>query len=1123
MLRGLIHHRRSHLTVALATAVVTAVLSGALLMGDSVRGSLRDLAVNRLGRIDLALESPRFFRQGLVDDLVGAASFSGDFTAAAGAIRLAGSAAHGESGRRAARIFVHGVDDAFLDVAAADFTVPQRVPGRLPEAVINQALATELGAAAGDDLVVSFPLFDAIPRDTLLGRRAPESVAGSLRLTVAHVVPDVGAGGFSLTPHQGAPQNIFVDRASLQRRLGHGGQINSLFLAGGDRQKSAPESLVKAAESLLRSVLRAADLDLHLRRNEGVVAVESGEFVLRPQVAAAVAAVAEADGLELRPVQTYLANALRLGEKSVPYSTIAAVGGGALRPPFKPLVLQDGSPATTPAPDEVLLGQWAAADLGAQVGDVLQVDYYVVGPREELSTETASFTVSGVLAPTGLAVDAGLTPDYPGIADAGNIADWDPPFPVNLSLVRDEDEAYWDTYRGAPKAFFAASTAARLWSSRYGHLTSMRLPSAHEDDAASLERALVGRLNLEPYGLRFEAVRANGLRAARGATDFSQLFLAFSFFLIAAAVMLVALLFGLGVQQRASEIGLLLALGFTPVQVRRRFLAESLPVALAGVLAGTGLGVGYAAGLMAALRSIWRPAIGSSELYLHISPLHLLLGALAALLVTMSAVAMTLRRLSRRPATSLLAGVVTQPVIPGRRRLGKVLAWGALGMALGLLALAVLTGQSSNPGLSFGTGAGLLISGLAFFSSWCRRARRPQAAGNLTLPGMAARNSSWNPGRSILSIALVACATFVIVTVAANRHDDGTAGGDLPAGTGGFRLLAESRVPLYQDLNREGDRFELGLNQRASALLSNGHVTSLRLRPGSDASCLNLYAPGTPRLLGVPDDLGPKSAFAFQKTIDDSINPWSLLRKPLEPGVIPALGDASSVQWILHLGLGQDLVMENDSGEEVRLRIVGLFSRSIFQSELLVSEANFLKHFPSHSGYGYFLIETPAEESDEMAAELESGLDQYGLDVVSTTRRLAQFQSVENTYLSTFQSLGGFGLLLGTLGLGIVLLRNVLERQGELATLRAFGYRRHRLGRLVLAETGFLLFSGVALGSLAALLAVTPRLLAGDLQLPWFGLGRTLGLVLLVGMISGLAAVRGVLRTPLLHVLKSER
>ena len=157
--------------------------------------------------------------------------------------------------------------------------------------------------------------------------------------------------------------------------------------------------------------------------------------------------------------------------------------------------------------------------------------------------------------------------------------------------------------------------------------------------------------------------------------------------------------------------------------------------------------------------------------------------------------------------------------------------------------------------------------------------------------------------------------------------------------------------------------------------------------------------------------------------------------------------------WILHKQLGDDIVLQNEMGGTVRLRLVGLLKTSIFQSELLISEENFLRHFPDQSGYGAFLVET--QQSVQLTALLESRLKDVGLDAVSTAQKLAHFQEVENTYLSTFQTLGGLGLLLGTLGLGIVLLRNVIERRGELAVLRAFGFRRAVLSRMLLAENGF--------------------------------------------------------------------
>jgi ABC-type antimicrobial peptide transport system permease subunit len=98
--------------------------------------------------------------------------------------------------------------------------------------------------------------------------------------------------------------------------------------------------------------------------------------------------------------------------------------------------------------------------------------------------------------------------------------------------------------------------------------------------------------------------------------------------------------------------------------------------------------------------------------------------------------------------------------------------------------------------------------------------------------------------------------------------------------------------------------------------------------------------------------------------------------------------------------------------------------------------------------------------------------------------------------------------------------RNVLERRGELATLRAFGFRRSTLAWMVLAENAFLLVIGVVVGCVAALAAVAPSL-AGR-HVPWPSLAATLALVLVVGMLSSIAAVVGTLRVPLLPSLKAE-
>jgi hypothetical protein len=384
---------------------------------------------------------------------------------------------------------------------------------------------------------------------------------------------------------------------------------------------------------------------------------------------------------------------------------------------------------------------------------------------------------------------------------------------------------------------------------------------------------------------------------------------------------------------------------------------------------------------------------------------------------------------------------------------------------------------------------------------------------------MAIRNTPRSPGRSLLSVALVGSATFVIVAVGAFYRDFGAEILQKESGAGGYTLVADADTPLQFDLNSEDGSYELGFSEAWSDSLRTTTIMPLRLRPGDDASCLNLYRVNRPRILGIPAGQIARGGFAFSQVAEPTENPWQLLHRNPEPNLIPAFGDLNSVLYILHLSLGKDLLMTDEFGQEIRLRFVGLLEKSIFQSELLISEENLLHHFPSVSGYAYFLIACPPPRSASIEAILENTLADYGMDTVTALEKLTSFQNVENTYLSTFQTLGGFGLLLGTFGLGIILVRNVLERRGEFATMRAFGYRQSFLARMVLLENVFLLLLGIATGTVSASLAVLPH----AAHIPWLSLLGTLFGIFVTGMLASVAAVRGVLKTPLLPALKRER
>jgi ABC-type antimicrobial peptide transport system permease subunit len=206
----------------------------------------------------------------------------------------------------------------------------------------------------------------------------------------------------------------------------------------------------------------------------------------------------------------------------------------------------------------------------------------------------------------------------------------------------------------------------------------------------------------------------------------------------------------------------------------------------------------------------------------------------------------------------------------------------------------------------------------------------------------------------------------------------------------------------------------------------------------------------------------------------------------------------------------------------VRLRLVASLDDSIFQGELLISETNFLHLFPDLAGYRFFLLEAPADQAAAVPQVLESSLADYGFDVVSTAERLAAYHRVENTYISTFQMLGALGLLVGTVGLAAVLVRNVLERRRELALLRAVGYRRENLVLLILSENVMLLVGGLTIGAACAVIAIIPSIASRGGHLAIASMTGWLLIIFITGFLASLIATLLTVRKPLLPALRAE-
>ena len=854
MRRSLSYFWRIQLAVLLGAAVATAVLTGALLVGDSVRGSLRNLTLNRLGRIDYALISERFFREGLATDLSrkleGEVQFHWETVPA---ILLNGTAVNPKSKARASRVQIQGIDERFAGLweDASDQATPslEKQPGQLfPSVHINQSLQNELDIAVGEQILLSFERHSDIHREFLLGHRDSSEVLQTLRLTVTKILPDRGIGSFGLRPNQSRPLNAYVPLTVLQKTLGSGAKVNAIFASAKSPSLSnrTTTDTIPVLQTKLNQALKLEDLGLVLRHvssdsigGVGYLSLESTQFLLKPDIIEVAQAVAiERRTLSL-PILTYLANTIAVDERTIPYSTITGLD---TQRAFS-LELTDGSAVPPLADDEILLNEWAATDLGAEVGAEINVSYYVVGPREKLLTRGAQFRLKGVVAIKGLAADRGLTPEFPGIHEADDMSEWNAPFPIDLNRIRPKDEVYWDLFRATPKAFVSDRTARQLWRSRFGDLTAVQIRTVLGADLqttqTNFQRRLLDKIRPEQVGLAFQPVKVDGLAAATGSTDFSALFIGFSLFLIASAALLVGLLFRLGVEQRASEIGILLAAGYPTSTVRRRFMKEGGLIAGLGGLVGLGGGVVYAWLLMAGLRTWWLAAVGTPFLALHVNPLSLVLGYLIALVVVLFSIGWTVRQLGKIPVPALIAGGLGASRL-SKRSLGaatrsRIFAFASLGLALAVTIFALVSETTASTGLFFGSGVLLLIAGLAFFSIWLRSGGRVASQPRVAVTAqMGIKNSGRHPGRSMLCAALVGCACFVIVAVGANRHVEQkqSAIPQKESGTGGFALVAESDIPLHHDLNSREEHFELGFSESDSDVVANTQIFPFRLLPG---------------------------------------------------------------------------------------------------------------------------------------------------------------------------------------------------------------------------------------------------------------------------------------------------
>ena len=1059
ILKTFIHYIKANLLVALGVAISTMVLTGSLIIGDSVRYSLEQATFYRLGETThLVSVVERYFRQEMATEI----EADNSEINATPILLLEGVAVADGGQLRANKVQVVGVNSDFAEIAKSQLFA--ELQGN--EIAISQNLAERLKITEGDNILVRIKKASLIPMNAPFVSAEETSV--SMRATVKKVVLREEMGRFSLKNSQTAPYNIFVSIARLNELMEFEGKANQLLIStelnAVDVQKSVKNCLTPADAGLVLKKIEAT--------NEFEISTE--RVFLEDKVSETLKMLPDAD-----LILTYFVNGIekledKVQSSTIPYSFVSSLEDRYL---FE---------------NEIILNSWAADDLNAKVGDKIQLNYLEIGPLRKLIEKESEFILKEIISMDSEWNDATRVPHLPGLSDAGHCREWDAGVPIDLDAIRDKDEEYWNDWQGTPKAFVSYSRALKMWSNRFGNNTAVRFPAASFNEE-KYNQIFASEINPADLGMAIEPIREQGIHAAQNGTDFSGLFIGLSFFILVASIVLTSLLFRLNLETRSAQVGLLAALGFQQNHVRRFYLFEGLIISLVGGLIGLAISIFYTQFIFKILNSLWFDIVRTNVLEVNIIPVTLFTGLLISILVSLIAIFVSIRQYQKQRAADLQKQTDSVSA-KGWGILKDTIMYLSIVVSIVIFVKQVFLSEQLNPSLFFLTGGLLLIGFLMVFRKiLIRLQHRKQAI--FGIGKLAQINLTRNKGRSLTVVILFALGTFLVVSTGSNKLDLIANSHEKTSGTGGFSFFAETTMPVLYNINNAEKRVEEGIYEDFTAL-------QFRKVEGDDASCLNLNRIAQPALLGA-DNEALKGRFSFATQLKDigDVEPWAFLNEKFEDGTIPAIADQTVIQWGLGMKVGDIVMYQNELGDTLRLKLIAGTAPSIFQGYIIISNQHFLENYPTSSGTNIFLVEGDSENEQQISDELQSVFRDYGWEMESTAKRLVEFYSVTNTYLSIFLALGALGLILGTIGLAVILARTILERRREIAVMQAIGFSTNSIFNTLLKEYFTLLFAGVLIGFITAVVATIPAFLSTNSDASFSTVAIVVGVILVNGII----------------------
>ncbi|MBN1107523.1 MAG: FtsX-like permease family protein [Bacteroidales bacterium] len=1069
--RSLIYNRKDAIYQVVIVALLTAVISGSLLTGESVRHSLRQSSEEKLGNTRFVVSSGLRFLNASLDSVL--SMKTGD--KAVSVLELDGYSQNFLTGKTVLNAKILGADEDFFVFSTGSPIVIER-----GYAALNEEAAAMLGVSPGDEIIVRFSSVDPIPANAPFSPGDEQS--DSRVLKVGMILKPEQAADFSLSVSQMSPVNIFM---------------NIDDIVPDEEETPANRILIDPAEkhdityynTLLREIISLNDIGLSLRRSAvtGEAELISGRIFIDSAIVDAVLSAVPGS----YPVLTYLANSFSLDDRSTPYSFVSSFDGPLTR---------------NLADNGVIVNRWMADDLDLKAGDEVTVSWFVQGFAGKLEETDSKFFVEGIAEWGDKYLDPSLMPDFPGISGRTTCSDWDAGIPVLLDRIREKDEDYWNRYGGTPKAFFKYSTGKMLWSNNFGNATAIRFPAYLAED--EIQKMLKGVIDPSEAGITLNDVKASSIRAAEGGTDFGSLFLSLGFFIILSNLILLSLAVSLFFDSRKKQVKTYFSLGFRKRDIMNMLFSEVFVITVAGALPGAFTGYLMNVVMIRALNGVWSGAVQTDTLTHTFSLMPLITGFIAAVLVS----SVIIFFLTSRFISSLSRTSTGELKLHSGKR-NRIFLVAASFVSAGLLMVSLFSDRFATVS-AFASGVFFFMMMLLMLRSYYISSRHK------TSDSLSKRYYFFHPGEALTPVMIIAAGIFAVMITASNKQypDERL----LPAGgTGGYLLWAQTALPLKHDLNSNEGRGEFGLDEeelKDLIFVQAGRVS------GDDASCLNLNLVSTPPILGLnPRKFIENGSFSFVSGLknNDVANPWEMQGNHASDNTVYGIADETVLKWGLEISTGDTIVVSAEDGKPLNIIIAGGLKSSVFQGHVLIHEDDLFRYFPSVAGNSVFLIDGDSRKADFYIETLSERFSGYGMQVMRSTDRLKSFLEVTNTYLDVFMILGVFGMVLGAAGLGFVLLRSYNSRKREFALMAATGFSQSSIRRHIMKDQVLIVIWGIISGTLSGLIATLPSLMSGT-DIHWLTIILMALLIAATGITAISLSLRSLRRESLISQLRNE-